>query len=274
MPWSKKSLEWIEGNKAYISVPFTWYLPDTYSRCVWYRQQGYEVHAGGPAVSLIPDYLRDVAMVNGENIEALSRHNNQATRTSTGCIRACPFCAVRIIEGDLRELEIWAPKPIVCDNNLFACSTKHFDRVIDSLKPIPSVDFNQGLDVRLINSHHIDRLKELKLPLLRFSWDWMNEETIIVDTIKTLLANGFPKRRIRVYVLIGYNDSPADALYRLQTLKNLGIKTNPQRYQPLDILVKNSYVAPLWTNSELHRFMLYWSQQAWLSTIPFENFVD
>jgi hypothetical protein len=102
----------------------------------------------------------------------------------------------------------------------------------------------------------------------------MNEETIIVDTIKTLLANGFPKRRIRVYVLIGYNDSPADALYRLQTLKNLGIKTNPQRYQPLDILVKNSYVAPLWTNSELHRFMLYWSQQAWLSTIPFENFVD
>ncbi|MBU2249138.1 MAG: hypothetical protein KKD77_20495, partial [Gammaproteobacteria bacterium] len=164
LSWPKKQISWLDGNKAMLSVPFTWNLPAAYSSCVWFRQQGYEVHAGGPAVSLMPDYLKDVAIIGGE-VDALKHHNSEATFTSRGCIRNCPFCAVPKIEGELRELENWDPKPIICDNNLLACSKAHFDRVIDRLKPIRGVDFNQGLDARLLTVHHVGRLKELALPM-------------------------------------------------------------------------------------------------------------
>ena len=121
MSWVADIVEWLENDVAYISVPFTWNLPKTYSRCVWWKQLGHLRVVGGPAVRLMPDYLKGVAMIGGD-MDALWRHNPEATFTSRGCIRKCGFCAVPRIEGDLRELSTWEPKPIICDNNLLACS--------------------------------------------------------------------------------------------------------------------------------------------------------
>ena len=270
--WPKKAITWADADKAFVSIPFTWNLPAAYSQCVWLKNEGYEVHAGGPAVSLMPDYLKGVAIIGGE-IDALPHHNDQATFTSRGCIRNCPFCAVPKIEGELRELDNWDPKPIICDNNLLACSRKHFDRVIDRLKSIKGVDFNQGLDARLLSDHHIDRLKELTLPLIRFAWDDIASEAVVLDAINRVIKAGFSKERIRVYVLFGFNDAPDDALYRFEALKKMGLrKNNPQRYQPLDALKKNNYVAPNWTHRELQRFMRYWAEQRYLSKVPFAEF--
>ena len=145
LKWSKKTVEWIDGDTAYVSVPFTWNLPKAFSRCSALRQEGYKVRAGGPAVSLIPDYLESVALIGGD-IEAVTHHNSEATFTSRGCIRQCSFCAVPKTEGYLRELPSWDPRRLVCDNNILATSRSHFNRVIDSLKHIEGVDFNQGLD--------------------------------------------------------------------------------------------------------------------------------
>lgn len=269
--WPKKTIYWTQNNSAFVSVPFTWNLPQAYSTCVWLRQEGYDVWAGGPAVSLMPDMLREVAQL-GDSVNALPRHNPDATVTSRGCIRHCKFCAVPIIEGDLVELSTWEPKFIVCDNNLLACSRRHFDRVIDSLKPLRGVDFNQGLDARLLTSYHIDRLRELNVSVIRLAWDDVNLESIITDALNRLLAAGFSKRKLRVYVLLGFDDTPEDALYRLETLKARGIRPNPQRYNPLDTLKRDSYVSPNWTDYELHRYMRYWSRQNWLERIAFEDY--
>jgi hypothetical protein len=271
--WPKKTIEWQNGNDAYISTVFTWDLQQAFSRCVHYKSLGYTVHAGGPAVSLMPDMFKGVA-VTGEVIEALPRHNQDATFTSRGCFRQCPPCAVWRIEGDLRELPLWKPAPIVCDNQLFGCSRVHFDKVIDSLMLVPQVDMNQGLDCRIINSHHIDRLRDLDLSYIRFSWDTMNEEADVMNAIGQVTAAGFAKSKIRVYVLFGYKDTPEDALYRFNTLKQMGITMNPMRYQPLDTMVKDSYVAPGWTAKELKRYQGYWSMQRWFGAIPFNEFKD
>jgi len=270
MTWPKKAIDWIEDSTVFVSVPFTWELPKAYSRCVFLRQQGYRVRAGGPAVSLMPDYLRDVAEIGGE-VDALKHHNPDATFTSRGCIRKCKFCAVPKIEGDLVELEEWEWKPIICDNNLLACSEKHFDKVIDNLKGFKKVDFNQGLDARLLTDYHAERLAELDC-MIHLAWDHIGLEGQVFGAIYALLHAGLPKRRIRIYVLIGYDDSPADALYRLEMLKAEGIWPNPQRYNPLDTLEKDHYVAPNWTDRELHRFMRYWARQRWLEHIPFEEY--
>lgn len=269
--WPKKAIDWIENGVAYVSVPFTWELPQAYSRCAFLRAQGYWVRAGGPAVSLMPNYLTDVAEIGGE-VNALPHHNPQATFTSRGCIRKCRFCAVPKIEGDLIELEEWEAKPIVCDNNLLACNKAHFDKVIDSLKGIPGIDFEQGLDARSLTEHHAIRIAELDLSLVRFAWDNIKSEQVVMRALKKILAVGIPKSKIRVYVLFNFNDTPEDALYRLQALKDMGIWPNPARFQPLDALKRNSYVAPGWTERELRRMMRYWYKQRWLGGISYDEY--
>ena len=270
MDWSKTFVEWKQGDTAYLSVVFTWDLPAAFQRAVWLCAQGYTVKAGGPAVMMMPDYLADVAECNGEQVPALKRHNPQATFTSRGCIRRCPFCAVPRIEGDLRELDDWEPRPIICDNNLLACSRIHFDRVIDRLKSLSEIDFNQGLDARLLTNYHADRLAELDC-MVRLAFDSVGYEADFIAAFERLRRAGFPLNRIRVYVLIGFRDTPQDALYRLRRVYGLGLKPNPMRYQPLDTFKRNSYVGPNWTHSELTRYMRYWQNLRYTEAVPFEE---
>lgn len=268
--WSKRFLEWTKGGVSYLSVVFTWDLPEAYQRAVWLQAEGYTVRAGGPAVSLMPDYLTAVAKCGGYAF-ALKRHNPQATFTSRGCIRNCGFCAVPKIEGALRELDDWPVRPIVCDNNLLACSRAHFDRVIDRLKPLHDIDFNQGLDSRLLTAYHAGRLAELDC-MVRLAFDSVKYESLFMQAFELLRAARIPKNRIRAYVLVGYNDTPEDALYRLETVTELGIDPNPMRYNPLDTLRRDSYVGPNWTGLELRRFVRYWANLRWFRAVPFEDF--
>lgn len=265
--WSKSLVEWTENGKAYLSVVFTWDLPRAFQRAVWLREQGYDVIAGGPAVKLVPDYLADVAEIGGDMDGVLTRHNPDATFTSRGCIRKCAFCAVPKIEGDLVELDDWEPKRIVCDNNLLACSWSHFVGVIDALKPLRGIDF-QGIDARLITISHAYALSGLDLSVIRVAWDHIDAEPW--QGIECLIREGIPKRKIRIYVLMGFNDSPEDAEQRLRTVRDRGFLPCPQRYNPLDALARDTYVGPNWTDSELTRFMRYWyTPQVW--SVPFEE---
>jgi hypothetical protein len=251
--------EWVIGDTAFLSVVFSWTLQAAYQRAVWYNSLGVAVRAGGPAIMLNPSALHDVAQIGGE-IDALPHHNPNATFTSRGCIRKCPFCAVPRIEGDLVELANWEPRPIVCDNNLLATSRPHFDSVIDRLKPIKGVDFNQGLDARLLTDYHAQRLTELDLHCVRLAWDNLQYENSFMRAFETLTRAGIPTDKIQVYCLIGFDDTPDDALYRLETITRLGAKTNPMRYQPLDSEKRNQYIGENWTDRQLKDFMRYWSR--------------
>lgn len=271
MSWSKGVASWIEGNTAFVSCPFTWKLQDAHGLCLWYKSLGFHVKAGGPAVALMPAYLEEVAEIGGA-VNALPHHNPDAVFTSRGCVRNCPFCAVPKVEGELRELSSWEPRPIVCDNNLLACSRSHFDKVIDSLKSLKAVDFNQGLDSRLLKRYHAERLAELDLACVRLAWDSVQYEQPFMDAVSILDQAGVKRDMMRVYVLIGFTDTQEDALYRLQTVKDMGMLPNPMRFHPLDALAHNSYVGTHWTEAELRRYMRYWARQNWLEHIPFEEY--
>lgn len=264
-------MEWIEGKVAFISVVFSWQIQEAYQRAIWLKEQGYVVRAGGPAIAMRPDFLVGIARVSGK-VDALPKHNSNATFTSRGCPRKCEFCIVPKIEGDLIELNDWPIRPIVCDNNLLACSRKHFDDVIDKLKGLKGIDFNQGLDARLLTDYHTNRLVELDLKIIRLAWDHTKMEKSVMIAIKRIINAGIPKSKIRVYVLIGFDDTPDDALYRLQTLKDMDIWPFPMRYQSLDAIRRNSYVGSNWNEIQLRDYMRYWSRQIWLKNIPFEEY--
>jgi len=279
MGWSEGYAEWIEGDTAYISVAFSWKLDQAYQRAVWLKEMGYRVRAGGPAITLNPREIRDVAEIGGE-VSALAHHNPEATFTSRGCVNKCAFCAVPKIEGDLVELDDWEVKPVICDNNITATSMVHFDRVIERLLEygVMGVDFNQGLDARLLNEHHAERIGELhkhkQLKAARLAWDHKGLEDEFMAAHTLLREAGIPKKSISVYALIGFNDTPEDALYRLQKIYDLGAYPCPMRYQPLDAKVKNEYVGEHWTHRELQKYVRYWYGKRYFGAVPFEEFVN
>lgn len=270
MDWPKKPYKWKRNGRLHISIPFTWQLPEIRR---YLESTGIDALVGGPAVKLMPEYLSGVAEIGDRIDGVLQMVNPIATKTTEGCVNKCGFCAVPRMEPEYREYNDWSVSPIVCDNNLLASSQAHFNTVIDRLKCLPNtriVDFNQGLDARLMTKHHASRLAELGC-IYRVAWDNTKLEKYVFRAVDRMTAAGIPKRNIRSYVLIGFNDTPEDALYRLQTLWAYGVTPNPMRYTPLNSLTYK-HVGENWTERELTRFMRYWANLRATQKVPFDEF--
>lgn len=267
--WRKGIAQWRIGKSLYLSIPFTWLLPEAKKIALGYSVG--PVFAGGPAIDLLPDFMAGIAQIGQQSpVPPLPMHNPLATFTTRGCIRHCPFCAVPRIEGEFKELQEWPIRPVICDNNFLASSMAHFNAAIDTLKQLPFVDFNQGLDARIFTAYHADRLGELKGVKVRFAFDHLNQESHVADAIALARRKGLSN--LGCYVLIGFKGTPEEDIYRLQKVRQWGIRPNPMRYQPLNILEKNSYLAPGWTEWEMLRTMQYFSRLRWLEHIPFNEY--
>ena len=270
-PWAKRVICWKCADTLYLSVPFTWLLPEAEGLADQYRLHAGagKVVAGGPAVKLYGAPWADETPAECP-FDVLAMHNPLATFTTRGCPNRCAFCAVPRIEGEFRELPTWKPAPIVCDNNLTAASRGHWERVIESLRPFPLVDFNQGFEARRFTIWQADLLAKLRMAKIRFALDSSREEGAVYGALQTCRKAGL--RDFGVYVLIGFNDTPDDALHRLELVRSWKIRPTPMRYQPLDTLVKNGYVAPGWPAYELRRMMQYWSRLRVYEHIPYADF--
>lgn len=259
--WSNGYVDWIEDNTVFISAVFSWQLDKAYQKAIHYQNKGHHVKIGGPSITNNLDKFKMFDLTGSP--DALAIHNPDATFTSRGCIRNCSFCAVPKIEGKLVELNNWKVKPIVCDNNLLACSDAHFDEVINKLleNNIIGIDFNQGLDARLLTDYHASRFAELpKDTIIRLAWDNIKTEMKFRNAFNKCISKGIEPKQIRVYVLIGCKDTPEDAQYRLETILKIGALPNPMRYQPLDAEKKNNYVDENWTDRELKDYMRYYAR--------------
>jgi len=267
---------WQEQGAMCLSVPFTWLLHEARGICLAHPTK--RIVVGGPAIRLMPKYLADLPNVEMETIQPskppLQRANPDASRTTLGCPNRCPFCGVNTIEGPYRELKDWPPLPLLCDSNFLACSDTHFDYTIDRLKQakLRYVDFNQALWAKGLTKHRAGRLAELPIRP-RFAWDRPEEEDDVFRAIELMVKAGIPKsRHMAVLCLVGYNETPQDALYRMETLKSRGLLGFAMRYQPLDTLKINEYCPPQWDPQELKDFCRYWNRQSWLGGITYEEY--
>lgn len=222
---------------------------------------------GGPATRLMPDYLVGIKNVTiGNDMPGvLQRINPKATRTTTGCVRSCKFCAIgtgKIEKGGFNELEDWPDLPIVCDNNLLAASIEHFDKVMDRLERHVGVDFNQGLDARLMTQYHATRIARLKKPKIRLALDNTALCNNFAIAIWYLMSAGCSKSSMSSYAIIGFDSDPAESWERcLWIEKTHKIKSYPMWFHPLDALRENQVTdeqAKLgWTERERLRIMGY-----------------
>lgn len=156
--------------------------------------------------------------------------------TSRGCFRPCGFCIVRAKEGGVKE---WSPltefvrheKVVLMDNN-FLASPMWREKLMEMIAMKVKVDFNQGLDIRLLNEENSALLAGLAPPYLRFAWDSMDLFPNIKRGIRLLRDAGCKVDRYHVgfYVLTGYDTTPKQDLYRLDFLHRLNINTHVQPF--------------------------------------------
>ena len=153
MGWSGGIAEWIEGDTAFISVVFSWKLPEAYQRAVWHRSLGRKVRAGGSAVWAVPKFLAPVAEIGGD-VEAIIHHNLDATAASRGCPVGCWFCLVPPMEGkEFTLLYNFTPRPILIDSNLSALPEYYQEHIIKRYKStdMPLLDISSGFEPRTFN---------------------------------------------------------------------------------------------------------------------------
>lgn len=185
--------------------------------------------------------------------------------TSRGCIRNCPFCVVPKVEGKMRSVITDITyfvypkykKVILWDNNFLA--SPEWKKNIISLKESGlKIDFNQGLDARLINDDNAQLIADLKMPIVRMAYDWAGEKKAIFKAVDILEKYGVRRRDILFYMLYNfydgqkqYGDTPEDFLAKIKDIFELGCVSYPMRFEPLDALKKNQFISPLWTIEKL-----------------------
>lgn len=69
--WVKGVAHWRDGDRAFISIAFTWRLPEARKIAEYYRALGCTVQAGGPGVFTQKKYLADLCEVGGSVPDAI-----------------------------------------------------------------------------------------------------------------------------------------------------------------------------------------------------------
>lgn len=146
-----------------------------------------------------------------------------------GCPRGCPFCVVGRKEGlksyqvaDLQQFWDGQKEIKLCDPNITACPDriKLLQQLVDSKA---WVDFTQGLDIRFMTEDVAEIVNQIRVKMLHFAWDRRNQDKQIIDNLtefKKITQLDF--RRLRVYVLVNFETTLEEDLYRIYKLKELG----------------------------------------------------
>lgn len=258
----------------YISSLFTWAWKSVHDTVKYYRRlyPKAEILLGGPYATLLPDHAEQSGakvytglFKEAEDLmpayELIPRWDGSIIFSSRGCVRKCPFCAVPVLEGEVNRVKksikhlVWPAhtKIIFWDNNILAANWRS---IMDELKDLnKQVDFNQGLDARLIDDEVAEKLAKLKMETIRIAYDQRNMENAVKNAVERLSAHDISKRKILCYTLYNFDDDPEDLFQRIRNLLNWGVVAYPMRYQPLTelpyALQKNTYVAPKWDKDSL-----------------------
>lgn len=259
-------------DEIYVTSLFTYAWKSVHQTVRFYKMffRRSKVIVGGIYASLLPDHAAESGadvIYSGVFEEAdrcipawdlVPEWDGSIIFTSRGCIRDCPFCAVPKIEGKLREI-VSSIKPyiypkhtkvILWDNNILA--TKNWKEIFNELEESNRwVDFNQGLDARLINEEVAQSLTRLKLKYVRLAYDNKAQGRSVKRAINLLAEAGIRKRKIVVYTLYNFQDDPEDFKDRVAELLSWGVVCYPMKYEPLTSLKKNSHISDKWTSEEL-----------------------
>lgn len=143
-----------------------------------------------------------------------------------GCVRNCSFCVVPEKEGlihfnaDLDEFyDESLPKIMLFDNNIFAY--KGWEKLFIQLQKVnKKVLFTQGMDFRLMTQKQAEYLLSLRYEAeYIFAFDNYKDKDLLNKKIP-LMRQLFKSWIMKFYVLVGYNSTLAEDIFRVKFLKD------------------------------------------------------
>lgn len=205
------------------------------------RIYGSKIFMGGSGYDLKAELPKDIELLTPDYEKFKLDHS--IGFTSRGCIRDCGFCIVREKEGDFKDVNMgWIKhnKVIVMDNN-FLASCKWKEKLQFFIDNKIKVNFNQGLDIRLINKENAEMLAKVKSydhkfnrRAIYFAFDNIAFEDIIKTNTQILINAGIKSNWIMFYVLCGYDTTLEQDLKRIEIIKDLGCIPYVMRYHKKD----------------------------------------
>ena len=144
---------------------------------------------------------------------------------SRGCIRHCPFCLVREKEGYITPVTPVNLNPLgkhieVLDNNFFANPAWH-DAIEYLLSAKQKVNLH-GVDVRIMDEEQAYWLNRLPLyKSIHIAWDFPQLD--LTEKLREVTRYIKPYK-LMCYVLVGFNSTIEEDMYRIERLRELKIK--------------------------------------------------
>lgn len=184
----------------------------------------YEIEHIYPDYSLYPELTKDIAY-------------GFLTR---GCCNNCSFCIVSEKEGmcshkvaDLSEFWNGQKHIKLLDPNILACKDRKelLQQLIDSKA---KVDFTQGLDARFLTEDIALMLKEIKVDMYHFAFDFMKNEKSIIKGLQTFVdVIGYNRKKCNcyVYVLTNYNTTFNEDMRRIRLIQSVGLDPDVRIYR-------------------------------------------
>lgn len=148
-----------------------------------------------------------------------------------GCPRGCNFCIVGKKEGlcshkvaDLSEFWSGQKKIVLCDPNILACKDwkELLQQLIDSKA---QVDFNQGLDIRLMTEEKANMLSQINIKEIHFAWDRYQDKDKIIPKLELyseITKQSPHSHNAIVYTITNFDTTIEQDLDRIYTLRELG----------------------------------------------------
>lgn len=200
-----------------------------------------------------------------KEIDKIKPHLNLGF-TTRGCIRHCKFCIVPQKEGRIKIvgdlLDLWDGKSkdiVLLDNNILALP-KHFKLICKQARENKiRLDFNQGLDCRLLNQDTVNELKSIRHKELHFAFDDLDYFDDVDKAITLLQKNGI--NRCTWLMLTGFNTTFEEDLFRANYLRSRNQVAYVMRYNNS----KRKDLIPLsrWVNN-----------RAWFRAITWKEFLE
>lgn len=190
--------------------------------------------------------------------------------SSRGCVRKCSFCLVHKKEGCFKQAkeirDIINPKSnfiTLLDNNLTAdpyCIEKLNE--IRDRKLI--VNISQGIDVRLITEEKAKALSEVKHQRsIHYAWDLPEPESQVLQGIDILSQYIKPYRHM-CYVLVGFNTSFEEDMYRVLKLKDLKIDPYVMIYNKNQRKDERLKHFARWVNGRIYKVSEWKDYEPWV----------
>ena len=191
--------------------------------------------------------------------------DERAFRFSSTVAATTTVMIERVINSAI-PLLLFKVSPIICDNNFLACSKSHREKVYNKLFRAGfgvQIDFNQGLDARLMNEWDAKWLSMLRAKC-RLTYDYLAEGDAVRAAVGLLRDAGVPKNHFSFYALVGWKDTPEEAWKRCVEIDSWNMLCCPMWFHELDAMewnkVTEKQLSLGWTEEKRKHIMGYFWQ--------------